>query len=120
MLKSMHAREGKAEYNGFFSLFKREQNKNKVISCFFPILHKIVEKKKEKKEAKMQRNKMMILMYFNIKKCKELNNRKTHLEEVTVWLLRAFRLILGLLFTAGSSPSFTAGEEAGGGVDKHV
>lgn len=39
---------------------------------------------------------------------------RTHLEEVALWLVKALRLILGLLLTAGSSFAFTAVEETVG------
>lgn len=45
---------------------------------------------------------------------------KTHLEEVALWLVKAFRLILGLLLTADSSFSFTAVEVAVGEGEKHA
>lgn len=37
----------------------------------------------------------------------------TYLEELPVWLVRALRLILGLLLTTDSSPSFTAEADKG-------
>lgn len=44
---------------------------------------------------------------------------QTHLDDAPLWLVKAFRLILGLLLTAGSSFTFTAVEGAVGDGEEH-